>query len=120
MPVTVRGQRIAALTGILFTALAFSAAAKRLPLGATCVIARHAWHRDYFRAAYLLMPRRVWPAVDDPVAQITPSVLKAAVTALHADCLLARPGLAAPAGFRQVAGGAYALYVASGAARLRD
>src|SRR5579885_3262780 len=90
---------------------AFRAAAAHLPANATCVIARNAWYRDYFRATYLLMPRRVWPAVDDPRTPITSAVLKDTVLARHASCLLIPPGSTAPAGFRQVTAGTYALYM---------
>lgn len=90
---------------------AFTAAASRLPAGATCVIALHAWHRDYFRAAYLLMPRRIWPAVSDPGMPITPVVLRAALAARHASCLFAPRAMPVPAGLTLAHGGAYTLYL---------
>jgi hypothetical protein len=92
---------------------AFRAAAVRLPPGVTCVIGLHAWHRDYFRAAYLLLPRRVVPAVDDPFSPVTGPALVAALHAHHASCLLIGATLTAPAGYSRLTIGAYSLYVST-------
>jgi hypothetical protein len=90
---------------------AFRAAAARLPLGASCVIGLHAWHRDYFRAAYLLLPRRVVPAVEGPSSPITGSIVSAALHAHHASCLLLGANLTAPAGYRRLTSCAYSLFI---------
>lgn len=90
---------------------AFAAAAADLPANATCVIARHAWHRDYFRAAYLLMPRRIWPAVESPSTPITAPVVLSSLRNHHAWCLISPRDVQAPAGYLRIASGVYDLYV---------
>jgi hypothetical protein len=90
-------------------------AAHVLPAGAICVIGQDSWNRDYFRASYILMPRRVWP-VTPLLAGPIPSLglLTTALTGHQADCLLVQPGAAVPDGWRRVTGGAYAAYVPMG------
>jgi hypothetical protein len=95
--------------------LALRRAAHALPAGAVCVIGRDSWNRDYFRASYILMPRRVWPAApllsvpEPPIGTLT-----AALSSHHADCLLVSPGAAVPDGWRRVSDGAYATYIPKG------
>lgn len=102
-----------AITPALDASLARAAAL--LPRTAICAVATGAWNRTYFRASYLLMPRRMWPVgsgfADGPlsVAQIA-----ATMAAHRADCLLAAAGVPVPPGLRQllaVGGGGLALYV---------
>jgi hypothetical protein len=92
---------------------AFRAAAAQLPSGATCVIGLHAWHRDYFRAAYLLLPRRVVPAVEDPFTPVTEPAVAAALHANHAACMLIGGNLRAPAGYHRATTGAYSLFLSN-------
>jgi len=89
-------------------------AAALLPRTAVCAVATGAWNRTYFRASYLLMPRRVWPVgpgfADGPLsaAQIVTTM------ATHrANCLLAAAGVPTPVAMRRLAasGGGLALYV---------
>ena len=93
---------------------AFRTVARILAPGVTCVIARDSWHRDYFRASYLLMPHQVWPVAAllvDPL----PTALQI-TTALHeyaAQCLLAPASLAVPSGMQLLWRGDYNLYHAS-------
>jgi len=90
-------------------------AAALLPADAVCVIAQHAWSREYFRASYILMPRSVWPAVDRPgLPTLTASVLSQALFKRHAGCLLAAVGLPIPAGFRLLVAGDLNVYLAAG------
>lgn len=92
--------------------LAFRAARARLPSDATCVIARDSWNRDYFRASYLLMPRRVWPIAT--LLTTAPPVLSTVSASLRvraARCLLAPAGTPIPTGWRHETSGAYSLYV---------
>jgi hypothetical protein len=84
-----------------------------LPRDASCVIAVDAWQRDYFRASYLLMPRRIWPAVDRPTTvPLGTAALGRALAQHRAGCLLAPAGTAAPSGLRLARGGVLALYLA--------
>lgn len=97
---------------------AIRAIAARLPHTATCVIAVDAWRREYFRASYLLMPRRVWPAGQSPrTAPYTTAQLLEAAEARQASCLLTLPGQPAPAAFRRLRSGMVALYMRPGSAR---
>src|ERR1035437_7919821 len=91
---------------------ALQRAAIAVPPGAVCVIARDSWDRDYLRASYLLMPRRVWPAAR-LLANRSPSIgtIAAALSNRKADCLLVQPGTPVPGGWRRVIDGAYAAYV---------
>jgi hypothetical protein len=89
-------------------------AALLLPVDSVCVIAHSSWNRDYFRASYLLLPRRVWPAdalLDG--SRLTPEILRAALQAHHAGCLLVPTGVAAPTGMRRLTTGGIALYTFS-------
>lgn len=102
-----------AVTPALDASLARAAAL--LPRAAICAVATGTWNRTYFRASYLLMPRRIWPVgpgfADGPlsVAQI------AATMAEHrADCLLAAAGEPTPPAMRRLleaSRGGLALYV---------
>lgn len=95
--------------------LALRRAASMLPVSSVCVIARDSWNRDYFRASYILMPRRVWPAaplLSRPVP--SPGTLAATLSSRHADCLLVPPAAAVPDGWLRVSGGAYAIYIPKG------
>jgi hypothetical protein len=95
--------------------LALRRAAHALPTGAVCVIGRDSWNRDYFRASYLLMPRRVWPVA--PLLSVPePSIgtLAAALSSHHADCLLISPGAAVPDGWLRVSDGTYATFIPKG------
>ena len=91
------------------------AVAAMLPRDATCVIAVDAWRRDYFRASYILMPRRIWPAADLPSdVSLTPAALHQVMALRHASCLLAAPGTDVPPGLRQAYSGAIVLYRPAG------
>jgi len=94
---------------------AFEAAAAILPRGAVCVISQDSWNRDYFRASYVLMPRRVWP-VAPLLAAWPPSsrALARAARERYATCLLVSAGIPVPSGWRRSTEGAYALYVLGG------
>ncbi len=93
---------------------AFRAAARAIPSDATCVIAQDSWNRDYFRASYLLMPRRVWPVSDRLSGALpSPRVIADAMQNRRASCLLIRSGQQAPAGLQRVDTGAYLLYVST-------
>ncbi|MGH2388332.1 MAG: hypothetical protein ACRDIE_09015, partial [Chloroflexota bacterium] len=77
--------------------MALRRAASMLPASSVCVIARDSWNRDYFRASYILMPRRVWPAgllLPEPTPTL--GMLSAALSTRRADCLLVPPGSAIP------------------------
>jgi hypothetical protein len=89
---------------------ALRAAAALLPRDATCVVAVDAWQRTYQRASYLLMPRRVWPAADEP-SSVSSDQLSRALASRHAQCALVPAGGATPSGLRLAHGGAIALYV---------
>jgi hypothetical protein len=98
------------LTPILDRAL--RAAAHLLPARAICVIALDSWQRTYFRASYLLQPRRVWPAVAPPSTGPLPVGLVRAAARTHAaTCLLAPPDQPVPPGWSLVHGGVVDLYV---------
>lgn len=91
---------------------ALRAAATLLPRGAVCVVGVDAWQRTYFRASYVLMPRRVWPAANRP-SSVSTAQLDRALALHHAGCALVPPGGAAPSGLRLDHGGAIDLYVAA-------
>jgi hypothetical protein len=77
-----------------------------------CVIAADSWDRDYFRASYLLMPRKVWPAA--PLFTAYPpsqGMITGAISHHGADCLLVQSGVPIPHGWRLFSGGAYAAYL---------
>lgn len=94
---------------------ALQRAALHLSRGATCVIAYDSWRREYFRASYLLMPRRVWPAVArQDETPISAQVLTAALAAHRTGCLIAPPGVTLPAGLRRITSGAVSLYLRVG------
>jgi hypothetical protein len=94
---------------------AFTQAAPLLAPTAICVIALDAWHRDYFRASYLLMPRQVWPYQQDLTDRsATSAALRRAMQQRHATCLLAAPGVPAPRGLVPVTRGVYDLYLSRG------
>jgi hypothetical protein len=92
---------------------AFRGAATALSRSAVCVIDKDAWHEDYFRASYIMMPRQIWPFSDN--ARKTPlssANLLVAMRAHHADCLLAGIGTPVPAGLRHlIVTDSYSLYV---------
>lgn len=93
---------------------AFRAAAARLPAGAACVISVEAWNEDYFRAAYIMLPRRVWPYSSDLERRpATPDKLAAALTKHRASCLLLGPRNSPPPRMTRVTTGAYSMYLAS-------
>ena len=86
-----------------------------LPRAAICAVATGAWNRTYFRASYLLMPRRVWPVglgfADGPLSV---EEIAATMAAHRADCLLAAAGVPPPPAMRRLLaarGGGLALYV---------
>lgn len=89
-------------------------AAALLPRTAICAVATGAWNRTYFRASYLLMPRRVWPVgpgfADGPLSA---AQIAATMAAHRANCLLAAAGVPKPVAMRRLAasGGGLALYV---------
>ena len=102
-----------ALTPALDASLARAAAL--LPPTEVCVVATGAWNRTYFRASYLLMPRRIWPVgpgfADGP---LTVAQIAATMTEHRADCLLAAAGVPTPPAMRRLlaaSGGGLALYV---------
>jgi len=90
-------------------------AAALLPRTAVCAVATGTWNRTYFRASYLLMPRRVWPVgtgfADGPLSAIQ---IAATMAAHRANCLLAAAGVPVLPGLRRLlaaSGGGLALYV---------
>ncbi len=91
---------------------AFAAAATFLLRDAICVISQDSWNRDYFRASYVLMPRRVWP-VAPLLAAWPPSarMLARAAHDRHATCLLVSADVPVPSGWHRATDGAYALYL---------
>ena len=102
-----------AVTPALDTSLARAAAL--LPRAAICAVATGAWNRTYFRASYLLMPRRIWPVgpgfADGPLSVAR---IAATMTAHRAECLLAAAGVPTPPAMRRLLAardGGLALYV---------
>ena len=93
---------------------AIQRAAAKLPESAICVIDRDAWTDDFERAAFLLLPRTLWPYSMQSTGQPATSVeLATAMLRRHARCLLASPSATIPGGLRRVTRGAYSLYVAT-------
>jgi hypothetical protein len=91
---------------------AFVHADRVLPPTAICIIALDAWHRDYFRASYLLMPRQVWPYQQQLTDTPAPTAaLRAAMQRRRATCLLAGAGVRVPVNLVLASRGVYSLYV---------
>jgi hypothetical protein len=89
----------------------FRAAASHLPTTASCVIAVDSWHEDYFRASYIMMPRRIWPYAER--SQRVPSTpdIAVAMARHHAMCALLAAGETPPRGLHQITNGTYSLYI---------
>jgi hypothetical protein len=92
---------------------AFRRAASALPRSSVCVIDKDAWHEDYFRASYVMMPRRIWPYGDNALkTPLSLANVLAAMRAHHAACLLASIGTPIPTGLRRsTVTDSYSLYV---------
>jgi hypothetical protein len=99
---------------------AFRRAANALQSNAVCVIDKDAWNEDYFRASYVMMPRRIWPSMEDSRHRIlTAGGLADAMHAHDATCLLLSAHSPVPRGLMRRTSGYYSLYVRAPSARSR-
>jgi hypothetical protein len=91
---------------------AFRLAAASLPTNATCVISVDAWNEDYFRASYLMMPRRVWPystTLEHTAARSRD--LTVALRAHDTSCLLLGAGVEPPPHATRITSGSYSVFM---------
>jgi hypothetical protein len=91
---------------------AFRTAASLLPTTATCVISTDSWHEDYFRASYIMMPRRIWPyRISFSAAPPSALDIAAALVEHNATCALLSADVRPPQDLYRLTHGAYSLYV---------